>query len=97
MISDKEIQNSYIDLYRQVRKYFWDYDTIEVIANLEIESFKKFPNKNKLLSLFNELKLSVSKVIRDDEDFKKALDDFQSVIEQSDWYSRLKRFKEVSL
>ena len=48
-MNSNEIQNAYVDLYTQMRKYIWPFDVIDILVDLEIESFKSFPDSQKLL------------------------------------------------
>ena len=44
MISSSELQRSYIELYKELRKYLWDISIVEPIARLEVSIFEAFPN-----------------------------------------------------
>lgn len=95
MISAVDIQNAYIKLYEQLRKYIWAGDVIEKIADLEIAVNEIFPDMNDIRKIFKGLKPEMYQIIIDDEDFKEAVDKFEEVIKEEVGYGRLEKVQEV--
>lgn len=81
MISSKKIQKAYNDLYEAVRKYVWPFQTVEQIADLEIASYQAFQDLKGLKDKYNKLYSSCQSQIGEDEDLKKAFDDYKEVID----------------
>lgn len=82
MISLADIQNAYVDLYTQLRKYIWDYDVAEDIAELEIASFKAFPELVEVSDKLVKLESRIREVVEQDEDLKSALDNFIKLVSE---------------
>lgn len=98
MISSSYIQNSYVKLYKELRKYIWGKDVVEDIADFEIEAYQTFPDKEKLQLYFNKLKRDVSSYIdeTEDEDLFEAFDEIQDDLnEANDMYALLDTRQEV--
>ena len=95
MISVFQLQQKYINLYKQFRDYIWDYDTVEMLANLEIAIFKACPNIYECKNLFNTLRSNIQDVILEDEDLNEAVQDFSDLLdENSDVYCPVNIIKE---
>lgn len=84
MISLVELQNKYIELYSQLRKYIWDYDVAEQIAELEIATYKAFPDIVEVRGKLDRLSRDIRNVRVDDEDLQKAFDNFYELLDASD-------------
>lgn len=84
MLTSNEIQNEYIHLYTQLRKYIWSMDTIMVLAAVEIEVFSTFPNLDKLKHDYSSLTAMIRNEFGKDPDLKKAVDAFQEVLDEYD-------------
>ena len=86
MIAAAMIQQAYIDLYRQIRNYIWDYDTVVKLAELEVASYMAFPDIDKVRYALDQLKteLNSSDVYAEDEDLQKAVDDFSETLDGAD-------------
>ena len=63
MISAKDLQRAYVNLYRQLRNYVWDVDTVEHLANFEIEVYNRFPDLAEIKRLFEILKKDTADVV----------------------------------
>ena len=83
MISDVEIQNAYIDLYEVVRNYIWEYSAVIVLAELEIECFKRFFDVQKIRNLLNSFTSYCRHIIIDDEELQIALNSFYNILDNS--------------
>lgn len=96
MLSYNELQSAYVDLYTQLRKYIWDFKTVEHIADLEIAVYRTFPDIADVSQRFNELNIDIRSVSFEDEDLKSAVDAFKEVLHTDDiLYARLNQVREV--
>lgn len=98
MTNSKTIQQQYVDLYKQLRKYIWPYRVVESIANLEEAVYKAFPNILEIRNLFRILVMDIRDTAREEEedDFQKAIDKFQELIDSSETvYTKLDKVREV--
>lgn len=89
MISSKELQNKYIKLYTELREYIWPTNTVEFIAELEIEVFSAFPNMDRVRKIFSNLKQSIidhglDLSDEDNEDLSEKLESFQNLLDSDD-------------
>lgn len=97
MNSSKEIQNAYVDMYTNLRNYIWEFDTVERLANLEIEVYNSFPDIDKIKSAFNALYLDVRYVLNEDEKLSESVEGFKELIEsiEGDFYLKLAKVQEA--
>ena len=99
MITATNIQSAYNDLYKEVRRYIWDFDTVSALADLEVETYQTFPDIEQLIKKFDTFKRYVNDtdVLREDEDVKEAFDAFEEIINDDniELYANLKDFQEV--
>ena len=86
MIAAAMIQQAYIDLYKQIRNYIWDYDTVVKLAELEVAAYMAFPDIDNVRYALDQLKveLNSSDVYAEDEDLQKAVDDFSDTLDGAD-------------
>ena len=99
MISGNELQNAYIDLYSELRRYIWSYQDVRTLANLEIETFKRFPDIDQVRKYLNLMEMSARFVTNDDEDVMLAFQDFKDVLDSIDspdhLYAKLSEVEEA--
>lgn len=96
MISSKLIQNAYIELYRSLRNYLWDFGAVEDIVELEVSCYKSFPDLGDVKRSLSAVRYNAMNVIPDDDELKKAFDDFESLLEEGEeTYVKLSEVKEV--
>lgn len=97
MITATALQTAYNKLYAEFRNYIWDFDIVELLADLEIEVYQTFPDMNNVKSKFQKLKRQVSFTDAfQDESLKDVFDHFEEIIDSTDGiYADLKSFKEV--
>lgn len=96
MVSAKEIQNCYVNMYKQIRNYVWDFNTIDLLANLEAEIYSAFPDTSKLKSCFMRFKQCISDALKDDEELAQSVKHLEDSIDQaSSIYCKLERVQEV--
>ena len=80
MTNSAEIQNAYNKFYTQMRNYIWDFKTIDLLADLEIGIYRRFPNIEEVKRVLEKLRSKIDKVMVNDEDFQKAYDRLQKVL-----------------
>lgn len=96
MISSAELQRCYIDVYKELRKYIWSFEVVNQLVDVEIETFKAFPDMINLKKLFDLLKSSTESVVKDDEALNKAMKAFEDKIDVEDtMYYLVEQVKEV--
>ena len=96
MINCTKIQHQYNRLYKELRKYIWDFEVVEAIADLEIECYKTCQDLNLIRNVFNVLKYYVQDVAYYDEDLAKSMDKFEELISSDDTpYAKLWQVTEV--
>lgn len=96
MISSTQFQLAYNRLYKYIREYIWDFETINALADLEIETYKSFPDLDTLSKCLSTLKRLVNntEVLLDDEDLNDAFERFQGLLDTKDTlYANLITFK----
>lgn len=89
MITSRMLQNEYVDLYKAIRCYIWPIQVVEAIANLEIATYKSFPDVDEVKSDLNRVIYFVNLYVNDDEDLKKACDSFKERLNDSSLYAKL--------
>lgn len=104
MITATDLQQSYINLYKQLREYLWPFHTVELIAELEIECYSSFPQVNNLRNIYSRLKSEIfSEYISDDGEYrmlKDAFNKFDSTLAKAtnfhDIYAKIPSMREVT-
>ena len=97
MVNSSDIQLAYIDLYKQIRKYVWDIDSVELIAKIEDEANKSFPDIGNLNHLLDHLK-QISKENELDKELLDSIDKFKNIlvdVNSDDIYTSIISFKEI--
>lgn len=99
MVSGNDLQNAYIDLYSQLRRYIWSYQDVRTLANLEIETFKRFSDVDQVKKYLNLMEMSARFVTNDDEEVMLAFQDFRDVLDSIDspdhMYAKLTEVEEA--
>jgi len=82
MTCSVDFQNAYSDLYSLMRNYIWDLDVVEVLADVEVDTFDAFIDLEKLNKDFQRLYPSIKAVAddNDDEEMLEAADAFFDMI-----------------
>lgn len=97
MVNSSDIQLAYVDLYKQIRRYVWDIDSVELIAKIEDEANKSFPDLGKLNNLLDKLK-KISKDNDLDKELLDCIDSFKNIlvdVNSNDVYTSIISFKEI--
>lgn len=96
MLNYVELQTCYVDLYTELRKYIWDFPTVEKLANLEISVYKTFPDIEEVRRHLVALTQDVKHVFNEDPELKLAIDKFTETIDSVDsTYAKLNQVTEV--
>jgi hypothetical protein len=84
--SANRFQEAYVELYTCLRSYIWDFETVELISNLEIETYRTFPDVEKMRGFLTKLKREVraTDVLNEDEELAEAFDNFEEIINETD-------------
>ena len=80
MVSNTELQLAYVELYKQFRKYIWEFKIIKDLANLEIETYRAFPDMNVLSKYFGILYSEIRNILEEDEDLNKSFESFSQLL-----------------
>jgi hypothetical protein len=88
-VTSLDIQNKYQKLYKFLMKFLWDYQTVEALANLEIECYKSFPDKDEMQKYLEDLKYRIkntyNELTEDDEpEFEKTFKMLEKTIDDYD-------------
>ena len=73
MISCNVIQQLYIDLYRCLRRYIWDFNVIKIIAQLEVLCYTAFSDIHDICNCLNNLYSLISPACSDDDELHQAI------------------------
>ncbi len=96
MISSALLQRAYDDLYIKVRKYFWSYEAVRALADLEVATYKACPDLNEIKHTLNNFKYYAYQVLLDDEDLAETFENFEELLDSSDTvYKNLEKVNEV--
>ncbi len=97
MITASILQTAYNKLYSEFRNYVWNFDIVELLAELEIKVYQTFPDMDEVKNKFQKLKRQVGFTDAfQDELLKDTFDNFEDIAYGVDSiYVNLKSFKEV--
>lgn len=96
MTNANVLQNDYNNLYVEFRKYIWHIQAVQALVDLEIETYTRFPDLDKLREIFDAFKREVEPTLADDEDFREAVDKFEKDMNDAEKiYSDLFKVSEV--
>jgi hypothetical protein len=89
LTTSADIQVKYEHLYKFLMNFLWEFPVVQSIAKLEMAIFKKFPDKDEMLTCLYNLKKDISYTYNeldqdDDPEFKKAMEDLENTIEDYD-------------
>lgn len=82
MISQIDLENAYIKLYREFDKYIWTIDAVELLAEFEIAIYDRFPDAEEALRILHLLEYHCADILKENSDFKSAFDNMTKVLEE---------------
>ena len=99
MKSSNELHNAYNDLYREIRQYIWSIRTVQLLAALEIETYKAFPDVSEVQRCYDALHRDIVHSLdrdEDSEDLYKSMESFENTLKEADTiYNDIYTVKEV--
>lgn len=84
MINSVRLQDAYINLYSELRKYIWRFDIVKLIADLEVAVFTRFQNINRVNDVITKLYSEIEDLITEDDDLNEAFNKFFDIIQEAD-------------
>lgn len=96
MTNANELQAAYVKLYRCMREYVWSFSTVELLAELEIAIYARFPDMDLVRSKFQALHLDIREQAKLDEELSEKIDALKELIDLEDsYYAELNSVREV--
>lgn len=96
MISVMDIQSAYNNLYTEMRKYIWDFDTVSKLVDLEISAYQTMPCIEDIKRNIDKLRQDTREAEKANVELKDAFDKFSELIESDDTpYKKLYQVDEV--
>lgn len=96
MISYADIQHCYNNLYVEARKYLWDFEAVNALADLEIACYKTCQDIEEVTHALDKFLSYAYDVQIEDEDFAKAVTAFHTLLDDADsTYVKLYKVNEV--
>lgn len=96
MISYADIRVCYNKLYEEIRKYIWDFHTVEALADLEIACYQTCPDISNIRYCLSELHTHISSLFTEDEELQRAYEALHDLIYSEDeYYVKLNKVQEV--
>lgn len=80
MVNSSDIQTAYNKLYVCMRDYIWDFKTVDLLAELEIAIYHRFPNIDETKNILGKLRSKINKMLQADEELKHAYDGLLEVL-----------------
>lgn len=96
MVEINELRAQYVNLYRCMLNYSWDFYTINLLADLEVELYTSFPDISKLNHILSMLRMGISKAYISDKDLQRSFDKIQDTLNSADEvFVKLDKVQEV--
>lgn len=96
MLDFIDLKTYYIDMYKEIRNYIWDFNTVECLAELEISVYRRFPDLHEIRDKFKRFYSCISNICLDDEDLDNAVTSFKNLINSTnETYARIMQPQEV--
>lgn len=97
LLSSYEFQMAYVNLYKILRNYIWDFKVVCQIADLELSCYESCPNIQNIKVRLETLKQSMFNMVRENDELREAFEQFEELIEESNntYYCPIERVNEV--
>lgn len=98
MLSSADFQREYDYMYSLLRNYIWEFPIVEALADVEVDTYDSFIDRDKLKNDFRKFYSMVYSIIRaeEDQELLDSLDRFKELIEsESPSYFSLERVHET--
>lgn len=98
VITSKDLQNAYINLYKELRRYVWVYPAVKALVDLEVSIFSRFPDISTIKHNLNTMYDFAKNIGKDDEDLMDAFYDVFTLLEDTnndDVYADIFKVEEV--
>lgn len=93
-----QLKTAYTRMYAILSDYIWDYDVVEALVDVELETYKVFPDIESLRSKIRSLRLRVRQVADYESRIMDAIDTFSDAVDDvEEVYAKIVYPKEVSL
>lgn len=84
MVSNVDMQKEYVNLYKRLRKYLWDYRFISSFVDFEDSLLCRFPDMKSVRRNLNDLYLMSTYCRRSDEDLEDAFKKFKNLVDNNE-------------
>ena len=84
MISNIDIKRSYIDLYKNLRNYFWDYYFVKDLVEFEDSILVKFPDMKRVRNILQRLYNHCKHVREEDECLQDSFSNMMDLVNNND-------------
>ena len=100
-VSAQDFRNAYETFYDKFRNYLWPYNVLEDLANVEVDIYTDFFDKDHLQRGLSRLNKSIHDAVKDyeDEDLQKSYDKIVKLLDETDpeqMFYQLDRVEEVN-
>lgn len=97
MKSAREFRNVYERFYDCMRNYLWPYNVLEDLADVEVQIYTAFIDRDQLKRAFDKLSIAIRELRKEDKYLDKTYKELQEVIDDPDteMYADLSRVEEV--
>ena len=84
MLNSGMLQQKYNALYVELRRYLWDFEVVETIADLEVAIYTAFPDMDAIKQCIYDLTRYIADATEDDEELETALTELTELVYSED-------------
>lgn len=84
MISSKQLSSAYNYLYEEMRKYIWEFSTVQLLAEIETGCYTAFPDISELKHKCEKLQQIIRPISREDEELKESIEQLIDLLNTED-------------
>lgn len=90
MLDLVDLKKYYVNMYKEIRNYIWDFNTVECLAELEVSVFRRFPDLVEIRSKFKKFYCCISNICLEDEELDNSVISFKNLINSTnEIYARI--------